>query len=144
MPINYEQYQLKTYNYWTTYLHYNQAYLGRCYIALNRSGNLDPYADTTAKEKTELETAIAQLQHVLTALYQPDLFNYANFRNTWPRCHWHVIPRYQTQRTVHGHLFSDDNWGRNYAPYNREFQISADAFTQILKNITAGLSRMAP
>ena len=53
-PIDYEKYELKRYQYWTTYLHYNQVYLGRCYIALNRMGNLDPYTDTTANERAEL------------------------------------------------------------------------------------------
>ena len=50
---DYEKYPIKSYKYWSVYLHYNQSYLGRCYIVLNRSGNLDPYSDTTVEERAE-------------------------------------------------------------------------------------------
>jgi diadenosine tetraphosphate (Ap4A) HIT family hydrolase len=139
--LDYEKYPLKQYKYWTTYLHYNQAYLGRCYIALNRSGNLDPYTDTTAEERTELETVITETQAALDALYQPGLYNYANFRNTWPRCHWHVIPRYETHRTIDGQEFTDKNWGKNYAPYDRGFSVAEELFQKIQKDITQALQQ---
>ena len=139
-PIDYEKYPLKKYKYWTIYLHYNQAYLGRTYIALNRAGNLDPYTDTTTEERAELEVVIAELQTAVNDLYKPNLFNYANFRNTWPRCHWHVIPRYETSRELDGQKFVDENWGKNYAPYDKNFHISEKLFSEILKNISDRLA----
>lgn len=138
--INYEQNVLRQDRYWTTYLHHNQAYLGRSYIALNREGQLDPYTDTTPEERAELEVIIGGLQTALNDLYEPDLFNYANFRNTWPRCHWHVIPRYETPRELDGQVFLDNNWGRNYAPYDRDFQISENLFAAIQHDISNRLA----
>src|SRR5665648_20433 len=135
--LDYEKYLLKSYKYWTTYLHYNQVYLGRCYIALNRPGNIDPYLETTSEEKAELEVIISEIHKALDDLYQPDIYNYANFRNTWPKCHWHVIPRYHDPRIIDGQTFSDENWGRNYAPYDKKFVISDSLFHDILNNFSA-------
>ncbi|HVQ43419.1 MAG TPA: hypothetical protein VMT30_00410 [Candidatus Saccharimonadia bacterium] len=138
--IDYEQYPLKRYRFWSVYLHYNQAYLGRCYIALNRSGNLDPFSDTTVAERAELESVVGDVRAALNVLYGPSLFNYANFRNTWPRCHWHVIPRYETAKTIGGVEFRDDNWGKNYAPYDRNFSIPRTLLLQIKADISRELS----
>jgi diadenosine tetraphosphate (Ap4A) HIT family hydrolase len=138
--IDYEKHSLKAYRHWTVYLHHNQAYLGRCYIALNREGNIDPYLETTLEEKGELEVVITEIHKVLNELYQPDIYNYANFRNTWPRCHWHIIPRYNKNREIDGQVFNDDNWGKNYAPYNRKFMISEGVFGKILYDFSTKLA----
>jgi len=136
----YTQYPIKQYEYWTVYLYRSQAYLGRCKIALNREGQLDPFMDTTPEERAELEIIVAALHRALGELYHPDLLNYANFRNTWHRCHWHVIPRYETPRQLGGREFTDHNWGKNYAPYDRTFEISTDLKKKIQADIAAKLS----
>ncbi len=114
--IDWSEYLLKKYKFWEIYLHDDQTYLGRCVIALNRDGNLDPFAETTVDERQEFEVIMADLQKVLKTLYQPDMFNYANLRNVWHHCHWHVIPRYKTTREVLNQEFIDTNWGKNYTP----------------------------
>jgi diadenosine tetraphosphate (Ap4A) HIT family hydrolase len=108
---------LHQYENWRVYLHENQTYLGRTYIALGRDGEVDPFTDTTFDEQSELLVVVSGLKSALNKLYQPDLLNYANLRNTWKHCHWHVIPRYKTGRLVLGHRFEDPNWGKNYTPY---------------------------
>lgn len=107
---------LRDYENWSVYLHENQTYLGRTYIALARDGEIDPFTETTAEEQSELLVVISGLKTALSKLYQPNLLNYANLRNTWHHCHWHVIPRYAESREVLGHVFEDLNWGKNYAP----------------------------
>jgi diadenosine tetraphosphate (Ap4A) HIT family hydrolase len=109
---------LREYENWGVYLHENQTYLGRTYVALSRDGEVDPFTDTTAEEQSELLVVVSGLKAALNRLYQPDLLNYANLRNTWKHCHWHVVPRYHTNRVVLGHAFEDPNWGHNYAPYS--------------------------
>lgn len=117
---------LARYEHWTTFLHPSQVYIGRSYIALNRDGDLDPYRDTTPVEKYELDVAINEICTVLKTLYQPDKFDYTNFGNVWKHCHLHVIPRYKTGQKVNGEQFSDSNWGRNYAPYDKTFSPSPE------------------
>jgi len=132
---SYDYLKVKEYTYWTLYVHNAQNYLGRCYIALNRQGALDPFRDTTRHEKEELETIILKVQRVLDKLYRPELYNYANFRNTWLHCHWHIIPRYKNPRFVEGYTFIDKNWGKNYAPYDRNFKIPDNLLKTIKENI---------
>jgi diadenosine tetraphosphate (Ap4A) HIT family hydrolase len=117
VPHNYEDDLLRQYENWSVYLHENQTYVGRTYVALAREGEVDPFIDTTSDERSELLVIMGSLKGALDKLYQPDLLNYANLRNTWKHCHWHVIPRYNTGRLIMGHTFEDPNWGRNYAPY---------------------------
>ena len=133
------QYPIKSYKYWYVYLHKSQVYLGRCKIALKRQGELDPFLDTTPEEKAELHEIIVAIKAALDELYQPGLLNYANFRNTWHRCHWHVIPRYETEREFGGYKFIDSNWGKNYAPYDRGFKISEAVMQQIRSDIAQKL-----
>lgn len=114
---DYEANLLRQYENWNVYLHESQTYLGRTYIALARDGEIDPFTDTTLDEQAELRDIVGAIKTALERLYQPDLLNYANLRNTWRHCHWHIIPRYSKSRVVLGHTFEDPNWGRNYAPY---------------------------
>jgi diadenosine tetraphosphate (Ap4A) HIT family hydrolase len=135
----YTRYPITSYTYWEVYLHPSQAYLGRCKVALKRMGELDPFIDVTEDEQAELLTILAWLKKALDKLYQPGLLNYANFRNTWHRCHWHVIPRYETPRTIDGVEFRDANWGRNYAPYDKDFKISEALKAKIQDDIRSAL-----
>ena len=132
---DYDKLKIERYTYWTLYLHDKQSYLGRCYIALNRSGILDPFADITRQEKDELESIVLKTQAALDKLYKPDLYNYANFRNSWPHCHWHIIPRYKAPRLLNNQEFVDENWGKNYAPYDRNFKLSDELLESIKKDI---------
>lgn len=118
------------YEHWAVFLHESQTYLGRTYIALNRDGEVDPFTDTTVEEQEELFTIVGGLKKALDTLYRPDLLNYANLRNTWNHCHWHVIPRYETERNLYNEVFTDPNFGKNYAPYPKH-EISLELFRKI-------------
>ncbi len=108
------------YAYWTVYLNHYQSYLGRCYIALKREGNLDPFLDCTEEEWAELRSIISdKLVSALQRLFAPDMMNYDNLRNVWPHCHWHVVPRYSSERTFAETTFTDANWGANWSPYDK-------------------------
>lgn len=137
---DYEANLLRQYENWNVYLHESQTYLGRTYVALAREGEIDPFTDTTTDERSELQVITSGIKSALGTLYQPDLLNYANFRNTWPHCHWHIIPRYSTSRVVMGHTFEDSNWGRNYAPYPR-IVLSTDIYEKVKMDLATELNK---
>lgn len=137
-PRDYEEDPLRKYENWSVYLHESQTYLGRSYIALARGGEIDPFTETTDDEQAELLLIVNSLKSSIDKLYQPDLINYANLRNTWQHCHWHVIPRYKTVRNVLGHTFEDSNWGKNYAPYAKT-TIPTIVFDKIKTDLSAEL-----
>lgn len=109
------------------------------YIALARDGEIDPFTDTTVEKQQKLLVVVNDLKTVLDNLYQPDLINYANLRNTWQHCHWHVIPRYSRSRNVLDHTFEDPNWGKNYAPYPIS-AIPVEAYDKVKHDIFTELS----
>ena len=136
----FERLLVKKYQLWTLYLNEYQCYLGRCYLALNREGNLDPFADCTDGEWSELRDIVRDsLQPALARLFAPDLLNYDNLRNVWPHCHWHVIPRYAAERTFAGISFTDANWGANWSPYDKGFKVPEEALLGIRDAMLAEL-----
>lgn len=144
----FEQDILRRYENWTVYLHQNQSYLGRSYIALARGEDdeeMDPFIDTTAEEREELQTVTSGLKTALDELYQPTRLNYANLRNHWRRCHWHVIPRYEGEdfglRVVSGFDFHDMNPGGSYAPAP-SLELPPKVFSQIHTDMSEALASM--
>jgi diadenosine tetraphosphate (Ap4A) HIT family hydrolase len=110
---------LKKYTHWTTVLHKNQYYLGRCYIVSHRQGLVD-LMDLTPEERDELFTqAGPELKSALEDLFTPGLFNWASLGNIVRQCHVHCIPRYESERTFMGDTFVDAEWGRLYNPDGR-------------------------
>lgn len=128
----YERFLIRGFRYWELYLHQNQVYLGRCYLALRREDAEDPFIDCTVPEQGELGDILAfRLIPALERLFQLDKPNYANLRNVWPRCHWHVIPRYAIPRTFAGETFTDERWGHNWSPYDHDRKFSEELLFKI-------------
>jgi diadenosine tetraphosphate (Ap4A) HIT family hydrolase len=100
---------LKKYKYWTLYLSPKQYYLGKLRVVLNRKGIID-FCDLEAPEITELLKIITQSKKALTKCFHPDLFNYATLGNCVRQHHWHIIPRYKSQKVVDGVIFKDKHW----------------------------------
>lgn len=143
---DYEADLLRRFESWAVYLHEDQSYLGRTYVALNRGGDneeLDPFLDTDPGERFEFIEVVDSIKTALDELYQPTRLNYANLRNTWHHCHWHVIPRYEGpdfgRRTVSGLDFHDMNPGRNYAP-SPKHDVPPKIFSQIHADMSAALA----
>jgi len=120
--VDYEKFKIAEYTHWTLYLNENQYYLGRVYIWSKRSGLVD-LMDLTEDEQKELFEIAREVKKALIKLFQPDMFNWASLGNLSSQCHLHVIPRYKDGRTIEYVTFKDENWGKNYAPYDYNFRI---------------------
>ena len=129
---------LKKFKYWTVLLNYNQYYLGRCLIVLNR--HLENYLEISDDEHKELWDVMHKVNHALTNLFSPDLFNYAVLMNVTRHVHMHLIPRYQAEREFEGHKFLDERWGKNYVPYPRDYKISDEMFLKIKEALSKELA----
>ncbi len=141
---DYERYKLKSYRYWDLYLHENQYYLGRVYIWLKRD-NINDLMDITNEERAELFEIGRQYRVVMDKYtkWKPDLYNWAalgNLESHNHHVHVHVIPRYKTARIVESICtFTDKNWGKNYAPYDKEFKVSDDIMWSIYESLKRAL-----
>ncbi len=132
--MEFEKLLIKRYNHWEVYLHENQCYLGRSYIWAIRDNVVD-FFDMNEEEKREYFQVGKELKTALLTSFNPDLFNYATLANTSPHLHTHVIPRYKDKREFMGIIFKDERWGRNYAPYDREFKLTESKLLEIKNRI---------
>lgn len=127
----YTRLDIKDYNYWGVTLFENQYYLGRSIIFLKRHAG-DAFIDTSIDEKNELENiVIPKLTNAISNLYKPDRFNYAALGNEVEHAHWHIIPRYGKPVEFCGMVFEDKNYGKNYAPYDKNFKIDDEILMRI-------------
>jgi diadenosine tetraphosphate (Ap4A) HIT family hydrolase len=134
----YEQFRIKNYEHFAVFLHKNQYYLGRCYIYLHRSNILDLH-DMLPAEQKEFFHVGHDLKHALKRAFDPDKFNDASLGNEHEHLHIHIIPRYRSPRNFDGVKFTDENWGKNYVPYNKDFEVSLETLLKIKDRIGSEL-----
>src|SRR3989344_2178326 len=137
--MDYKKLLIKDYKHWEVYLHENQCYLGRVYIWAKRKDALD-FFEMIGEEQREYFKIGKELKKVLKRLFKPDLYNYATLVNVSPHLHTHFIPRYKDKRELFGIMFIDERWGKNYAPYNKDFKIAEDVLMSIKEKIIAELN----
>jgi len=122
---------VKDFQYWSVFIAKNQILPGKCVIWCKREEALDP-ADATLKEWTELLLIIKMLKNTVLKLYQADWFNYTMLGNSTHHLHMHFVPRYKTEKVVHGMSFIDKDWGKEYT-VDPDFSIS-NGVLQLIKS----------
>ncbi|GBE19685.1 MAG TPA: HIT family protein [Candidatus Pacearchaeota archaeon] len=128
---------IKQYNYWRVSLHPNQCYLGRCRIVLNR--HLEDLTEINDDEQKELFSIMKNLRQVIIDLFGANLFNYTSAGNVTRHLHLHFIPRYNHEVEFESQRFKDENWGRNHAPYPKDFRFPEAILTAIKQKISSQL-----
>ena len=139
--MDYSNLLIKEYNYWEVYLNESQCYLGRGYIWAKRKDALD-FFDMTKEEKEDYFKIGKELKQAYESLFRPDLYNYATLTNISAHLHTHFIPRYSSKREFLGLIFIDERWGKNYAPYNKEFKVSEENLMKIKGAIKLELNKI--
>jgi len=101
-----------TWAHWQVIMNHNQDYLGKVMLVLIRHET-----DVTSlkkPEQVEFWRLLASFRKAISALFQPDHFNYAFLMNGDRHVHFHVIPRYSTSREFAGLTFTDGQLGEHY------------------------------
>jgi diadenosine tetraphosphate (Ap4A) HIT family hydrolase len=140
--MDYSLLKIKSYKYWDLYLHENQCYLGRTFILLRDDMGVDDFLSISGEVRAEFFEIGNQLKRALQALFKPDKMNYAALSNTSPNIHVHVVPRYKEPRTFGGKIFHDTRWGKNYAPYDKEFFVDEKLLFQIRDALKEKLNKL--
>ena len=71
-------------------------YPGFCRVIWNR--HVREMTDLAADERQELMAVVFAVESVVRALFSPDKINLASLGNMTPHVHWHIIPRWQTDK----------------------------------------------
>lgn len=99
---------VRDYEHWVVLLRPQQVTLGSLVLATKSDatafGRLPPGAHA------ELSTITADIEAVLTREISYDRINYLMLMMVDPHVHFHVFPRYETQRTFAGEKFADAGW----------------------------------
>lgn len=120
--IDYRELLICEYEHWDLYLNEYQCYVGRVCLSAKRDDVID-FLEMTSEEEDEFFKVSRSIKRALTKLFKPDLMNYASLGNKFIHLHVHIVPRYAEKREFEGIEFVDKRWGKNYAPYDREFRL---------------------
>ena len=99
---------LAEYDHWIVLLRPAQVTLGSlvlvCKEEAARFGEIGPAASA------ELHRVTARVESVLAAAFQNDKINYLMLMMVDPDVHFHVVPRYASEREIAGMRFLDEAW----------------------------------
>jgi diadenosine tetraphosphate (Ap4A) HIT family hydrolase len=99
---------IRAYPHWTWSLRPRQVTLGASIILLNRHarclGNLEPH------EGAELSIVMRDVEFALREAFEFDRINYLAMMMFDAQVHFHVFPRYQSQRTAFQTTWIDESW----------------------------------
>lgn len=140
--MDYDLLKIKSYQHWEVYLHENQCYIGRVFVLLKEEsyGNADDFLGVGAEVREEFFQIGQEVKRALKTLFKPDRMNYAALSNTSEKIHVHLVPRYKDKREFAGVTFHDQRWGKNYAPYDRDFVLEEGVLFQIRDTLKEVLS----
>lgn len=112
--------------YWKSYLSFQQHYPGRSIIVCKR--HVETFDLLTDNELIDYKKHFSKLTSALKQRLDVTCFNVALLMNGAyaekpynPHVHFHIIPRYDHEIDVFGHVFSDETFGNHYVPNQKEF-----------------------
>lgn len=120
-PDPYEKWKIKDFEFWTLYLYTkNPYYLGRSYAWLRRAGDMQVIGSTMTDEWIELRTVSIVFARAIERLWQIHFTNDSLLGNEFHihrgHLHMHMIPRFPEPILLAGHMFRDEQWGKDYKP----------------------------
>lgn len=136
-PEEYKKFCIREFAYWRIELHSNQCYLGRCLVILKR--HAEDLTEITQAEQDELFAVLKRIKSALSMAFRTDLQNYESLGNETRHLHMHVIPRYSNPIEFAGMVFTDERWGNNPSPYDKNFTTSDEVNSKIISEISEGL-----
>jgi len=142
MSLSFSKLKICEFNNWEVYLHRCQCYLGWVYDVLHRNKNKLDLFDIDDADFINLRKIVMSVKGVVQTLFFPDMFNYASLGNEFRRLHIHIIPRYKAKREFFHTNFNDNNWGHNYAPYDKSFFLNDSVIVSIKKIIQEELCKV--
>ena len=137
--MDYNQLKIKSYKYWDVYLHENQCYVGRVFVQLREDEGVEDFLAIKGEVREEFFLIGQDIKKALKTLFKPDKMNYAALSNVSNKIHVHIVPRYKETREFGGAAFKDQRWGKNYAPYDRDFVLEESVLFKIRDVLQAQL-----
>ncbi len=99
---------VREYNHWVVLLREQQVTLGS--LVLCSKSDETAFSKLSADSFTEMNAVIGDIERALGEEFQYDKINYLMFMMIDPNVHFHVIPRYASEKCVAGLSIADQGW----------------------------------
>ena len=109
--FEYPETLLAEYDHWVALIRPAQVTVGSAVIACKEDAEAFP--DVSAEAFRELRQVTSDLEAALARCFSYDKINYLMLMMVDRQVHFHVIPRYSSERTVAGITFRDGGWPRH-------------------------------
>lgn len=120
---------------WAVLLRPMQATLGSLVLICREEAT--SLGELSEQASREFGIACSRLEALLSAAFSPDKFNYLALMMIDPHVHFHVLPRYETERTFQDRTFIDANWPKPpdlFEPIQFSEEQMADLLTTLRKH----------
>lgn len=94
--------------YWIWSLRPHQSTLGSGILSLKRE--CANFSDVSKEEFADLKVITSIIENTLKSSFKYDVLNYLMLMMQDTHVHYHVIPRYKNPVTLHGYIWTDENW----------------------------------
>ena len=123
---------LREYEHWLVLLRPAQVTLGS--LVLSCKDPASCFGEISEGASTELRRVASRIETVVAEAFQNDKINYLMLMMVDPDVHFHVLPRYQSERIYEGVRFSDEAW-----PGPPQITSSHDVSSAVLDTLTNDL-----
>lgn len=99
---------VKEFEHWVVLVRPAQPTLGSLVLVCRDAATR--FGDISEAASTELQHATSEIERVLGEAFSNDKINYLMLMMVDPDVHFHVLPRYETDRAYEGVTFQDPTW----------------------------------
>ena len=123
---------VRSYRYWTVLLRPAQVTLGSLVLAAFEPARA--LSELSRESFSELSEVVRDIEAALARAFAFDKINYLLLMMVDPDVHFHVIPRYSTERSFAGVKFTDPGWP-SVPDLSRKNDIADETMRRILGHI---------
>jgi diadenosine tetraphosphate (Ap4A) HIT family hydrolase len=106
--FGYPESVLREFDFWTVLLRPVQVTLGSLVLVCREP--VAHFGQISSEAAAELANAVATIESALGRAFSYDKINYLMLMMVDPDVHFHVLPRYETERSFGGQSFRDAAW----------------------------------
>ena len=106
--FRYPELSVKEYNNWVILCRFNHMTLGS--LVLFCKDDVNEFSKISKESFAELPQVIIEIETKTKELFQNDKINYLMLMMVDPVVHFHVLPRYSSDREFEGFTFKDFSW----------------------------------
>lgn len=132
--FGYPESLVKEYEHWYVLCRFKQVTLGSLILICKEQ--TDAFSKISQESFLEFPAVVRDVEQNLKKLFQYEKINYLMLMMVDPEVHFHVIPRYSTDKEFEGVIFKDPEW-----PRKADIDIVNEIDTEVFKKLTAKLRR---